>query len=91
MIKLNDTNCKKKKMDLEYFKGFVPFQFDCYIDLNNRENFLRTIGLWDVVHKRELEIMQGIRKYKPRDDDYLDMILKRWIKDNPQFKDCVIM
>ena len=91
MIRLNSENCNKRKKELEHFKGFLPFQFDAYVDTEEREKFLKSIGLWDIVHQKDLEIMRGIRENRPNDIEYMEIILKKWVIDNPRYEDCVIM
>ena len=90
MLILNSTEIKKRKDELEQFKGFLPFQFDTYISLSKRKEFLVDQGLWDEVHEQELQVMKGIRDTKPNDDVYLDKVLRKWVVKNPEFEDLVI-
>lgn len=89
-LRLNGEVCRKKSRQLQNFKGFLPFDFMTYVSWSDRQKFLETIGLWDDVNKKNMEVKQGIRDNKPNDDVYMNVILKKWVKENPQFKDCVI-
>lgn len=90
MVLFNKEELKKKLDDLRHYRGFLPFQFDTYVDTLERKEWLQKEGLWADVHKQNLVVMQGIRDNKPNDDIYLDKILKEWINANPEFKDLII-
>ena len=90
-MRLNSNEVEKRSNELQTFRGFLPFQFDGYVNLVKRKEFLVEKGLWDEVHEQELTVMRGIRETRPNEDVYLDKLLKRWIKENPQFKDLVII
>ena len=89
MIKLNEQNIEKRKKDLTYFKGFLPFQFDSYISFTDRKKFLQKIGLWETVNREDMKVNAGMRQSSDM-DLYLDRIFKKWLSENPQFEDVVL-
>ena len=89
MLRLNKQNCEKKKDKIQYFKGFVPFQFNHYVNWVKRREYLQSIGAWNDVKQQEDIVKQGIRDTMPDSDVYLDNVLRKWVADNPQFQDCV--
>ena len=90
LVLLHPENCKKKKDQLTYFKGFLPFDFDVVINRKKRREYLQKIGLWEEVHLKEMEVVKGMRESKPNDDIYMESVLKQWLIENPQFQDCII-
>lgn len=90
LILLHPENCKKKKDQLTYFKGFLPFQFEVVINTIKREDYLKRIGLWKDINLKEQEVIKGMRENYPDEDEYLEAILKQWLIENPQFQDCII-
>jgi len=91
MVRLNKENVKMKLHSLQHFEGFLPFQFNTHINRSKRKEFLIQRGLWDRVHKQDLKVMQGIRDTRPNDDVYMDRVLLKWVEDNPQFRDLIIV
>lgn len=89
-MKLNMDNVNKRLNELTYFKGFVPFQFWCKIDMLKRDNFLEHNGLFDKVNEENI-VHRNAMKSSGDSDAYADKLLKKWIKDNPMFMDCVIL
>lgn len=90
MLQVVDEKAKSMKNDLLHYRGWLPFQFNAYFSLYDRKRFLQSAGLWDKVHSKDLEVMQGIRDHKPNDDVYLDKLLRQWLVDNPKFADLVV-
>ena len=89
MLQVIDEKALAMKNDLKYFRGWLPFQFNGYFSMYDRKQFLQSIGLWNDVQKRNLEVMQGIRDNEPNADVYLDKLLKAWLVENPKFVDVV--
>lgn len=89
VLQVIDEKALKRKNDLKFYRGWLPFQFTAYISLYDRKQFLQSIGLWDEVQQKNLEVKKGIRDNKPNDLQYLDKLLKAWLVDNPKFADLV--
>ena len=90
MLVLVSNEVEKVVDKLQVYRGWLPFQFDSYLDLDGRHKFLESIGLEDEVQARNEEVMQGIRDYRPNEDVYLDKLLKQWLMENPQFSNLAI-
>ena len=88
MLKINKENIKKKEQQLIYFKGFVPIEFLSYIDSFKRYEYLKQIGMYDKMQEDYHNYRVGCSKYGW---EYSQKILKKFIADNPQFEDCVIL
>ena len=89
MIEFNEDIIKKNENKLIYFKGFIPFQICDYIDMLRRNNYLKSIGLFEDIQKEIIEVRNAM-KISGDADIYLEKVLKKWVADNPQFKDLVI-
>ena len=88
MIKINKENVKKREQQLIHFKGFVPIDFLSYIDYSKRNEYLKQIGIFEKVQEDNHNFKVGCSKYGW---EYNQKILKKFIGENPQFKDCVIL
>ena len=88
MLFINEEKCNKHLDELKRFRGFLPLQFDTVVSLAFREKFLKSIGLWEEANNKRIEVMKGIRDTYPDEDIYLELILKEWLIENPQFKEC---
>lgn len=88
MLKLIRKILKKREQQLIYFKGFVPIDFLSYIDYSKRNEYLKQIGMYDKMHEDYHNFRVGSSKYGL---EYEQKILKKFIGENPQFKDCVIL
>ena len=90
MLLLKGDEVRKRLDEIQNYRGWLPFQFDCYVNLSERHKFLTLIGLEEEVTKKNREVQKGIRDTKPNDDVYMDKLLRQWIHDNPQFHTLVI-
>ena len=88
MLKINKENIKKREQQLIYFKGFVPIEFLSYIDSFKRYEYLKQIGRYDKMQEDYHNYRGGCSKYGW---EYSQKILKKFIGENPQFEDCVIL
>lgn len=90
MIEINDEEFEKVKNQLIYYKGFLPFQFCAMIPMLERNKFLKTNNLYDDVAKEDYIVRNDI-KASADSEDYADKILLDWIKNNKQFKKCIVI
>lgn len=90
MLQVVDEKAEAMKNELQNYRGWLPFQFSAYYSLFKRKRFLQSAGLWEEVHNKDLEVMQGIRDHKPNEDVYLDKLLRQWLVDNPKFSNLVV-
>ena len=85
---INEENVKKREQQLIYFKGFIPVDFLGYIDFSKRNDYIKEIGIFEKVQEDYHNFRVGSSKYGW---EYKQKILKKFIGENPQFKDCVIL
>ena len=88
MIKINKENVKKREQQLIHFKGFVPIDFLKYIDNFKRYDYLKQIGIFEKVQEDNHNFKVAYSKHGL---SYKEKVLKKFIVDNPQFEDCVIL
>ena len=88
MLKINYNSLKQKEYVLTHYKGWLPFQIEYYLDLYERNKFLKSIGLFDKVQKVTIINRNKIKSSK-KGDVLEDDMLRKWIKDNPNFADIV--
>lgn len=89
MLLINKDKLKEKENTLIYFNGFIPMEFFKYIDMFKRNNYLKSINKFDEIEKENIKV----RKMMKSNSDavaYSENVLKKWIVDNPQFKDLLI-
>lgn len=89
MLMLNGEKIKAREKELIRFKGFIPTQLFLYLDNLNRSKFLKSIGRYDEIEAMNIRVRNGM-KTADDPDAYMDLILRKWIADNPKFKDLVI-
>lgn len=90
MLEKNRKGIEKHREELQFFKGFLPFDFYSVISLPVRNEFLREAGLFAKVHNQNMTVKAEMKK---ADDEleYLESILRRWLKENPKFQECFNM
>ena len=88
MIKINKENVKKREQQLIHFKGFVPIDFLKYIDNFKRYDYLEQVGIYKKVQEDNHNFKVAYSKHGL---SYKEKVLKKFIVDNPQFEDCVIL
>ena len=88
MIKINKENVKKREQQLIYFKGFIPIEFLSYIDSFKRYDYLEQVGIYEKVQEDNHNFKVAYSKHGL---SYKEKVLKKFIVDNPQFEDCVIL
>ena len=89
VIYLNKPKIQEKEYDLIHFKGFIPMDFNYHIDMKKRNDYLKRINKFDEVKKEQIKIRTNA-KNSDDTDVFFEKVLKKWIADNPQFKDLII-
>ena len=89
MIDINLKLFNEKKEELTKFNGWIPYPFTMLVDTLERNEYLKSIGSFDKVQNENWE---DRIETKTSDDVYeLRMAkLKKWLDENPKFKNIII-
>lgn len=90
LIDINMEEFEKVRNQLTYYKGFLPFQFCALVDMLERNKFLETNNLYDDILKKDYQVRNDIKK-SSNSEEYQDKLLLDWIRNNQQFKKCIII
>lgn len=89
MLEIDADAVKRKEYDLIHYDGFIPFDLWLYLDMFERNNYLKSIGKFDSVQKQNTKV-RGNMNISSNADLYLEKVLQEWVDNNPQFADIVI-
>ena len=89
MLKLNYEKIEEHKKELTQFKGWLPFRYDSFISLFERDEYLKSVGLFDVVQKRNAHYKHMLMN-ADNPEELEDQLLLEFITNNPQFEDTVL-
>ena len=87
-MKVNINKVKEREIELIHYVGFLPMDFLNIIDAFKRNDYLRSINKYEEI--QELNHNYKIQ-YSKHGLAYKEKVLKKFIVDNPQFEDCVIL
>jgi len=87
-MKVNINKVKERELELIHYVGFLPMDILTHIDGLKRNDYLKSINKFDEI--QELNHNYKV-KYSRHGLPYKEKVLIKWIADNPQFSDCVIL
>lgn len=70
---------------LNKYKGVLPKYLLGVIDINKYDDNLKRLGLYDKIYDEYYNIR--IERLKSNKKDYDLIEFKKWLKDNPEFKE----
>lgn len=88
MIDLNYDKIKQREYELVHYNGWLPFPLLLYIDSWERNNYLKSNGLFDEVQKQNKKYRYHV-KQSGDVDAFEEKVLSKWIKQHPKFKNLV--
>jgi len=86
MLKFNYKKLKEKQKELTQFKGWLPFILELYIDIGEREDYLKSIGLYDDIEQANQDYMRILRYCCDDPQKFMEDLTIEFVNDNPQFK-----
>ena len=89
VVYINNKVVKQKEKDLIHFKGFIPLDFHGYIDMLQRNTYLKNIGLYGKIQMDIIRFRDNMKRSNDP-DKYLERFLISWVNSNPEFKGCII-
>lgn len=89
MLKFNHDKIKEKKQELTQFKGWLPFRLGLYIDSAEREDYLKSEGLYEDIEQANQDYKRLLR-YHEEPQRFMEELVLEFIHDNPQFKEIVL-
>ena len=89
MLKLNYEKIEEHKKELTQFKGWLPFRLDTFISLSERDDYLMSVGLFDLVQKRNAHYKYMLMN-ADNPGELEDQLLLDFVNENPQFKDIIL-
>ena len=85
MLKLDFDEIKRLEKELTFFRGWLPFRLELFIDLTTRMDWLLAEGLLEENQKIGAENKYRLME-SDNDDALMDLMILKFVEENPKFK-----
>ena len=86
-MKVDIDKIKEHEEELIHFVGFLPMEFLGNIDAFKRNDYLKKIGEYENIQSLNHIYRVKASKYSK---EYHDKTLQTFLRNHPQFKECII-
>ena len=84
---LNFDNIKKRSKEIERYPGKLPILIYNYINISNHEKYIDN----EILKSYDEERAMYVKLTDDEEYNYENKELIKWINNNPQFKDLIIL